>query len=319
MKRWLILAGIIVAGLAAGNLIQVGGDVSGARPSFVARGLDLSAFPATAPLQPIDLLFIHHSVGEQLLAERGPSDNRQAILTRHPNGGGLAALLSKNNYRLHHATYGSKVGDNTDIIDWPRKFQQAMAAVLSVKSQDEALSAGESNRVVLFKSGFENSDFVGAGGGNGNPEGPELTESNARAAMNAIRTEFARHPDTLFVYLTAPPLAPKTWQEPLWKWLAKRSFGHLTHDDEVRESGALARSFNNWVVDAQGWLAGFGQHNTVVFDLFDTLTGHGASNFSVYATGDGWDPHPSSEGNSKAAEELVVFLNRAVRYAEIVQ
>ena len=192
-----------------------------------------------------------------------------------------------------------------------------MDAILSIKSQDEALPAGEKNRVVMFMSSFTNSEFVGAGDISGDPDGPDLTVANARAAMTALRQELAKRPDVLFVYLTAPPVAPKTVPEPLWRWLVKKAAGRPTNDDELRMTGDWARSFNNWMVNPQGWLAGYPHRNIVVFDLFDTLTGHGESNFSIDATGDGWDPQPSSEGNGKAAAELLPFLNRAVRYAGI--
>jgi hypothetical protein len=319
MRKFVILAALIVVAGGAGVLIQVGGDVSNTKPAAIAKGLDLSALADTAPAQPIDLVFLFHSVGEQLLADRGLSDGQAARLTKHPNGGGLAALLARNNYRLHEATYGSKLGDDTDLFDWLPKFQYDMAAVLSTSGQDEMLPAGERNRVVMFKSSFSSSAFVGAGEGSGNPDGPDLTEANARATMKAVREELAKHPGVLFVYLTAPPLAPKTTQEPAWNWLVQKALGRLTSDDELRRSGELARDFNNWMVDPNGWLGGYPHRNIVVFDLFDALTGHGASNFSIYATGDGWDPHPSSEGNSKVAAELVPFLNRAVRYAGIAK
>jgi hypothetical protein len=304
MRKFVILAALIVVAGGAGVLIQVGGDVSNTKPAAIAKGLDLSALADTAPAQPIDLVFLFHSVGEQLLADRGSSDGQAARLTKHPNGGGLAALLARNNYRLHEATYGSKLGDDTDLFDWLPKFQYDMEAVLSTGRPYEPLPAGERNRVVMFKSSFSSSAFVGAGEGSGNPDGPDLTEANARATMKAVREELAKHPGVLFVYLTAPPLAPKTTQEPAWNWLVQKALGRLTSDDELRRSGELA---------------GYPHRNIVVFDLFDALTGHGASNFSIYATGDGWDPHPSSEGNSKVAAELVPFLNRAVRYAGIAK
>ncbi len=319
-KRMILAVAIVIVGAwAAGVLIQVGGDLRAAKPSSVAKGADLSAFAASPPAEPIDLAFLYDDVGEQMLAERGLSDGQRGMLTRHPNGGGMAALLAQNGYRLHVATYGSRLGEYTDLFDWLPKFQYEMDAVLSIKRQDETLPAGRKNRVVMFMPSSSDSDFVGPDEGPGNADGPELTVANARAAMKAVRNELARRPDTLFVYLTAPPGAPMTWREPAWKWLIKKAAGRPTHDDEMRMSAGWARAFNNWIVDPQGWLAGYPHRNIVVFDLFNTLTGHGASNFSVYATGDGWDAHPSSDGNSKVAPELVAFLNRAVRYAGIAK
>jgi hypothetical protein len=52
-----------------------------------------------------------------------------------------------------------------------------------------------------------------------------------------------------------------------------------------------------------------------VFDYYDLLTGCVASDLSLYPTGGGYDSHPSREGNEKAAEAFVPFLNRAVQRA----
>jgi hypothetical protein len=68
----------------------------------------------------------------------------------------------------------------------------------------------------------------------------------------------------------------------------------------------------------EGWLKGYPGVNVVVFDLFDLLTDEGASNFSCYATQDGYDSHPRRAGNQKATRAFVPFLNRAVRRAGLV-
>ena len=52
-----------------------------------------------------------------------------------------------------------------------------------------------------------------------------------------------------------------------------------------------------------------------MFDYYDILTGKGQSDLCVYPTGDGYDSHPSREGNGKAAAAFVPFLNQAVRRA----
>ncbi len=312
-----ILGLVIVAGVAL--LVPLSRDVSDGRTVMRVAGVDLSGYSSAAPAEPIDIVFLHHSVGAQLLAAPGPREGGENQPTRHPNGGGLAALLAQNNYRLHTATYGSALGERTDLFDWLPKFRDDMDRVIAIRNQDEKLPAGEVNRVVMFKSCFPNSYFVGEGDGAGNPAGPDLTLANARATMNAVRDELARRPSVLFVYLTAPPLASRPSPEPAWKWLAKRALGRTSNEERLRTSGDLARRFDNWVTDPQGWLKGYPHRNVVVFDLYDALTDHGASNFSRYATGGGLDSHPSSEGNAKVAPELVSFLNRAVRYAGVVK
>jgi hypothetical protein len=89
--------------------------------------------------------------------------------------------------------------------------------------------------------------------------------------------------------------------------------GRPTHDDEFRASAAMARRFNTWVASPDGWLKGYAAGNVAAFDLYDLLTGRGASDFLRYPSGDGTDSHPSSEGQSKVAPALVSFLNTAVK------
>jgi hypothetical protein len=80
----------------------------------------------------------------------------------------------------------------------------------------------------------------------------------------------------------------------------------------------LAREFNHWLSDTNGWLKNYPLHNVVVFDYYDVLTGNGVSDYSAYATDRGYDSHPSREGNEKAAQLFVPFLNQAVRRVGLV-
>jgi len=273
---------------------------------------DLSSFPATSPVKPVDLLFIHHSCGGQLLAEPGPDSHTNAIYTTSPNAGGLRALLEKNSYVVHEASYGSAVGEHTDLFDWLPKFRDQMQDVLAVDSQDRRLPDGRRNRVVVFKSCYPNNAFVAEGASPGNPAGPELTLWNAKASFTALLEEFKKHPDVLFICVTAPPLAPKQPKQALWKVLAKKALGRYRNP---ADSAAVARQFNDWLASPDGWLENSSLTNVAVFNYYDILTGCGASDVSIYATGNGMDSHPSAEGNGKAAEEFVPFLNRALHRA----
>jgi hypothetical protein len=264
----------------------------------------------------LDLLFIHHSCGGQWLADPGPdSPIATCIHTSHPNGGGLRGLLQARGYEVHEACYGSEVGDRTDIFDWPPKFRDRMAAVLSVDRNDRSLSGGRKNRIVVFKSCFPNNLLVGDGSPPGSPAGPELTLWNARAALTALLPLFEREPGVLFVYVTAPPLAPGAPPEPLWKRAAKRILGRPSAGERVARAAPLARKFNDWVKSPEGWLRGYPLPNVAAFDLFDVLTDRGASDLSRYPTGGGSDSHPSRAGNERAAREFVAFLDGAVRRA----
>ncbi|MGB7746507.1 MAG: hypothetical protein WBN75_04390 [Verrucomicrobiia bacterium] len=277
--------------------------------SHQTRPLDLSRYSDAAPEQPLHLLFIHHSCGGQLLAALGTEKGTNCIYLTHPNGGGLRTRLEQNSYIVHEASYGSRLGENTDIFDWLPKFRSEMGEILACDSQDVRHTNDVRNNIVVFKSCFPNNDFKFEGRPPGNAAGPELTVWNARAAYAALLDEFRKRPEVLFVCVTAPPLVLKAPQ-PLWKLLAKKALGY---GDCLIASARLAREFNNWLSGSDGWLKDSRLTNVVVFDYYDILTGHGVSDLSCHPTGDGHDSHPSREGNVKAAEAFVPFLNRAVR------
>jgi hypothetical protein len=277
--------------------------------------LDLASYPDTAPGHSIDLLFIHHSVGGQLLADAGEEsgpDARRCIYDAHPNGGGLRRKLLQSGFRVHEASYSSAIGQRTDLFDWSPKFHEQFDRIERTQHQDQMLDTAV-NRIVMFKSCYPNSAFK-----SDDPPAPmKLTLGNAQAAMRALRETLARRPDTLFVYVTAPPLRARTSSESLWKVVAKRLLDRPDSATEQIHAANTARAFNNWMKSPTGWLEGHTARNIVVFDYFDILTGDGRSNFLEFASRNGTDDHPSSVGQQIAAERCVHFLNRAVRYAGI--
>jgi hypothetical protein len=324
MKKVVVVV-IVLLVVAAGALafVPVGGDDgTEAGPTAAGPAIELSGHSDGPPGTKLRLLFIHHSVGGMLLADQGERDTgehaAQCIWDEHPNGGGLRSALARAGYEVHEASYGSRVGERTDLFDWLPKFRDQMDDVLRVDLQDRQLAGDLRNQIVVFKSCFPNSEFAAEGEAPGDPAGPELTVWNARASLTGLLEHFARHPDVLFVYVTAPPQAAPV-AEPLWKWLARKVLGRGRDAAEARRSAALARQFNNWVRAPDGWLAGYPHRNVVVFDFFDVLTDHGRSNMLRYATGGGTDSHPSAAGTSRAAADFVPLLNRAVRRAGLVE
>ncbi len=315
--------GVALASLAlAGFLLwPLGARVADdARPPRKSNTIDLSAYsdsPMPQEKSPISVAFIHHSIGGQWLAPPGPEKGGNCLYESHPNGGGLRVLLEQAGYRVYEASYGSGLGEHTDLLDWPPKFAQEMDKILRLKRQDTLHADGTVNRIVMFKSCFPNSLFVGEGVEPGNAAGPELTVANAKAAMRQVLVSLKKYPDVLFVYVTAPPAAPRLPSEPVWKWLLKKGLGRGMSVETLRESGLLARKFNDWIKSPDGFLSGYDLKNVAVFDYYDVLTQYGESDLSRYATGGGEDSHPSSEGNQKAAAEFVPFLNRAARRAGI--
>jgi hypothetical protein len=251
---------------------------------------------------PVQFLFIHHSCGGQLLADLGESSGQSCIYVSHPNGGGLRGKLEEIGYQVNEASYGSIVGEDTDICHWNAKFRDQMDRILKTRNQDELLPEGVTNNIVAFKSCFPNNHFVGEGSMPGDPDSCTLTVANAKAAYQAILPYLAQHPDVLFVAFTAPPLAETQG----FKGFVKKILRKGTNP-------AMAREFNNWLVDEKnGWLAGYAHQNIAVFDHYDVLTGYGKSNSLVYPTGGGSDSHPSSEGNSEAAKAFVPFIQKSL-------
>ncbi len=316
-RRWGLLL-LVLCLLAAALQVRVGGGAVSENPVRPRSApLDLETYSPAPPGTPINLLFIHHSCGAQLLAEPGPEASRGAILLAHPNGGGLRALLTADGYRVNEATYGSRVGERTGIVDWPRKFAEDMEAILTCATQDESLPQGRRNRVVLFKSCFPNNRLLGDGEPPGKPAGPDLTVWNAKAAYTALLPFFVEEPETLFVLMTPPPLAPHLDPVPLWKYLVRQLAGRNA-GNELAGSGERARGLNDWLRNPKGWLKDYPAKNVVVFDYYDLLTKEGRSNLSCYASKSGRDSHPNQQGNRRTAEALVAVLNRAVRRALIV-
>jgi hypothetical protein len=320
-RRWLICGAVGIIILALVAIVPVGGgdlrSVSGSQ--LRVKTMDYSAFSAAPPERPLDLLFIHHSVGGQWLADVGPGIGEDCINVSHPEGGGLRTRLEQAGYVIHEASYGSEVGAKTDLFDWLPKFRDHMAQVLGCARQDTVLVPPARNCIVMFKSCYYNNGFEGPGQSPGNPQGPELTLANARAAYTALLPEMGKQPGVLFVCVTTPPLAPRYKPEPLWKSAARKVLGKMDLRQKLIMRGRLSREFANWLKADDGWLKDYPQRNVVVFDYYDILTGHGASDLLKYPTDEGFNSHPSAEGQRLAAEAFVPFLNRVVRFAGLVK
>lgn len=268
------------------------------------------------------LIFIHHSTGENWLAD---------------DDGGLGIGLRDNHYFVSDTNYGwgpQSIGDSTDIGHWWTWFRGAAASTYlsALYGESEPHSSysrlpsnpGGENEIVLFKSCFPNSQLGGSpsdpAAGTDNPlrgrdsSSPFHTVANAKGIYNDILEYFSTRPDKLFVVITAPPLAA-----------AETDSG----------AAANARALNDWLV--HDWLSGYSQHNVAVFDFYHVLTSNGgnthtndlgttagnhhryragtveheqtvAANTSAYPSGSG-DSHPTPAGNRKATGEFLPLLN----------
>jgi hypothetical protein len=260
----------------------------------------------------LDLLFIHHSCGGQLFADAGElvggerDSGERCIHVSHPNGGGLRTRLEDAGYHVNQASYGSIVAEDTDICHWSQKFASKMDRILVTQRQDKTFDdEGRTNDIVCFKSCYPNNYFESRGTEPGDPDDCTKTVANAKAAYRAILPHFQEHPEVLFVAFTAPPMAeykPVGMKATIKSWFQDNDRG-----------GELAREFNQWLTDREnGWLAGYDLPNVQVFDYYGILSEGNEKGYSAYATRDGRDSHPSSQGNQKAADAFVPFIDAAV-------
>ncbi len=270
------------------------------------------------PSNALKLIFIHHSCGENWLADEN---------------GGLGLALRDNGYFVSDTNYGwgpvcehcedcwGAIGDCTDILHWDNWFVDAGSSAVwdalrtecgqsSAYSRMSDPDPDRDNQIVLFKSCYPNSNLAG------DPDDPPavgdgLTVGHAKLVYLSLLDAFARRTDTLFVAITAPP---------------------VTHDDSWQDP-ANARAFNDWLVNE--WLADYPHANVAVFDFYNVLTSNGGeahtndvnqesgnhhrwwngsvqhvqtvdNDLAVYPDG---DSHPTPAGNQKATAEFVPLLN----------
>ena len=300
-------------------LVSASMGVQGAHARIVST-VPLAAFPLSSapPNETVKLIFIHHSCGENWLDDYN---------------GGLGIALRDNNYFVSDTNYGwgpDGIGDNTDIGHWWSWFRGTSSVTYLTRLYTEydkhssysRLSGdpGGENEIIMFKSCYPNSNFMGNPGdpptiGNNPLRGedcwsPLHNVGNAKGIYNDLLEYFETRQDKLFVVITAPPM-----QDP--------------------EYPANARAFNTWLVEE--WLADYEHNNVVVFDFYNVLTSNGGNwhtndlgsatgnhhryvngfieyitdqggNVAAYPDGGG-DDHPSSAGNQKGTGEFVPMLN----------
>jgi hypothetical protein len=286
---------------------------------------DSSGLDVSPPAQTVKLIFIHHSSGENWLADWS---------------GELGAALRDNNYYVSDTNYGwgpedsmlgGAIGDFTDIGHWWNWFLgpssgEILDALYNESEQHSeyvrlSSDPGGENEIVMFKSCFPNSALEGNPGdgptAGSNPlqgmdSGSEYhTVANAKRIYADLLGYFGEHTDKLFIVITAPPLL-----------------------DTDSEQGANIRAFNTWLVEE--WLDAYPHDNVAVFDFYNVLTSNGGGpntndlgsasgnhhrihggaveyvtdqggNSAAYAE-DG-DSHPTAAGNQKATGEFVPLLN----------
>lgn len=247
------------------------------------------------PAHPVKLIFIHHSVGENWLAD---------------GNGGLGQSLGANNYFVSDTYYGwgpDSIGDRTDIPDWLEWFtgpeRETILHALYTERRGNAAGydyysrsmndPGGENSIIVFKSCFPNSNLAGKPD---DPPGdsPDMTVAGAKYVYNQLLTYFREHPEKLFIAVTPPP-------------------------EISSQYASQAGAFSRWLTTE--WLKDYNGSNVGVFDLHAVLSSpfnrHTASSSGVeyvYTFGNTLayptdDAHPSSDGNRKATTEFIPLLN----------
>jgi len=290
-------------------------------PSGVLAGTPAARRSAAAdpspPSSPAKLIFIHHSCGENWLAD---------------GDGGLGIALRDGNYFVSDTNYGwgpDGIGDNTDLGHWWTWFRGPgsstyTAALYAESAQNSeysrlATDPGGQNEIIMFKSCYPNSDVTNPASPvpaiGSNPlkgTGENKTFANAKGIYIDLLEYFKTKRDKLFVAITAPPMET------------------LTEPD-------VARAWNDWLVN--DWLDGYLYDNVFVFDFYNVLTSNGGdadtndlgdeagnhhrwwdgaiqhktddgANVLAYPTAPDND-HPTSAGNRKATAEYLPLLNVA--------
>ena len=293
--------------------------------AYVGDFIHDAADDPNPPASPVRLIFIHHSTGENWLADEN---------------GGLGIALRDNNYFVSDTNYDwgpDAIGSLTDIGHWwlwfhgpdSSKYLDAMYAESEQHSAYSRMESGPDgeNEIVMFKSCFPNSALQGDPNDvvpqidsnplRGQDSGSEFhTVANAKGIYIDLLDYFQTRQDKLFIVITAPPQSDATYS-------------------------SNARAFNEWLI--HDWLRNYPYNNVFVFDFYNTLTTNGGSpdindlnqetgnhhrwwqeaiqhkidgddddnpNVSEYPSSSD-DDHPSQAGNLKATAEYLPLLNVA--------
>jgi len=230
-------------------------------PALVFTLLMPSHGKAAAPITD-DLLFAHHSVGQDWL------DNglRNALIAKayidEVNEIYYGDIVLPDTGRP--ALLGTPAGDSTDMCHWILWFNDYL---LAMKKHD---CANGTNKIIMFKSCFPNSELAENGTEPGDPfdsarhlvnykaiyrhpNGPGRTYSYNSRVYKPLEDIFAANPGTFFIAVTAPSEIPS---------------------ETCNDWADRARVFNNWLKTT--WLNSYyAAHphlrNVAVFDFFDVL------------------------------------------------
>ncbi len=252
-----------------------------------------------------DLLFVHHSVGQNWLYHSLQTALEAKNYIDGVNGISYGTALPPDTGRP--ASLGSVPGDSTDMNTWLLWFNDYLKGMRS-------FPGGRINSIVMFKSCFPNSNITSDGTEPGDPFG-DLALANLKAIYRhpggsghtysangqtylPLGDVFAANPSTLFIPVTSPPL------------------NYSSTDDAAAHR---ARLFNNWLKGE--WLTAYkaahpGLNNVAVFDLFNELANPDSGDYSnrlqsAYG-GETGDSHPNDAGNARLTAAFATNTNNFI-------
>ena len=305
-----------------GMIISVAGGAGFTPAAAEAAAPGFLADDPSPPAETVKLIFIHHSTGENWLADWD---------------GGLGIALRNSNYFVSDTNYGwgpYSIGDYTDTGHWWAWYLGPSSSIFlsALYAESERHSSysrlptdpGGENQIILFKSCFPNSHISGRPTdppttGYNPLQGqdawsPHMTVANVKGIYSDILAYFATRQNKLFILIVPPPLVAM---------------------ETDAAHAANARAVADWLVN--DWLDGYPYSNVAAFDFYNVLTSNGgdaytndlhwetgnhhrwhgsteqhiqtvANDFAAYGSGP-WDSHPTSAGNRKATGEFVEMLN----------
>jgi hypothetical protein len=219
------------------------------------------------------MVFLHHSVGKGLLEE-----------------GNLRDSLRQMSIVVKGMTYGDSIGQYTDMCNWLPKFQSDMKSIFQFQNHPNVYYAdSRANDIIMFKSCFPNSDIGADGTEPGDPLSSKRTLADYKAVFAGLGGEIRKYPNTLFIYMTFPPLVPL---------------------ETTPESARRARAFNVWLKDEffPTYRRESGLNNFVMFDLFDVLADQDNVLKEEYRNANPRDSHPNGPANREAARRFMEYF-----------
>lgn len=279
-KMTIILLALIVVGLVIGLYISYKWIKTQRQLAMAQMGVEGSYIVAEGLLDhldkiyPLQMVFLHHSVGNGFMYK-----------------GGLRDSLLDLGVVIRSCTYGDDIGEQTDMNHWLPKFQNDMSHIFKFKAHpNKYYTDDRSNEIIMFKSCYPNSNLTSDGSESGSATSSDKSIANYKAVFEGLKKEFAKYPDKLFIYVTAPPNVPAV---------------------TTPENAARAKTFNTWLQDEflPSYTAETGLDNLKVYDLFSFLTDDDNYLKNEYRWQDNpRDSHPNDNAKKAITRDFLKFF-----------